>query len=270
MRKISGKILRVSAYVLTIVLLLLVIEISRNCSRYEPGPRIGNSGGDTIDIAILYGPGSLYLYSDTLSGLNRELLREFSMATGIPSKIWPVSDAEDAMKKIETGNFDILASLPLNNSLKNRFQTSESLFLDRLVLVQLADSVTGETTINSSLDLIGKPVYIASGSSALSRLQNLSKEIGGDIEIISEDELSDELLCLKVISGNIKYAVVNERIASRMAKKYPRLSYDNPVSFTQFQVWLFNPSDSMLYQKFYDWFEDFRTDETYREILNRF
>lgn len=250
--------------------MVFVIGIARNCSGLHTSSKIGNSGGDTLDIAMLYGPGSMYLYSDSLSGLNLEISKAFEKNSDIPMKIWPVTDASDAMAKVKSGIFDILASLPLDNNIKKEFLTTESLFLDRLVLVQKKDSVTGETIVNSSIDLTGKTVYVAPGSSAYQRLENLSNEIGGDIKIKVEDDLSDELLCLKVASGAVKYAVVNEKIAKKVSEKYSLLSYDNPISFTQFQVWLFNPNDSVPYNGFTEWFEIFRNSDEYRELLNKF
>ena len=270
MKNISGKLLQIAAYILLAVFFVIGIGILRNCEKIPTRNLEGFSQGDTIDLAILYGPGSLYFYSDTLSGINSELSRKFSDSSGKPIKLWPVADAGEAMNKLETGAFDILASLPLDNNLRKRFLTSESLFLDRLVLLQLTDSVTGEKTVKSSLDLPGKKIYVASGSSGKQRLQNLASEIGSAIEIIEVEDISDELLCLKVANGSLPLAVVNEKTAREVSKRYPLLSYDNPISFTQFQVWVFNNSDSLLFKSFGNWFEEFRTTEDYRNLLNNF
>lgn len=272
MKKPAIKFLQVFIYILIAVILVFIIGITRNCSKiqYTSIDIEGFSGGDTLDIAIIFGPVSYYLYSDTISGINREILNRFSSDTKTPVKVWPVADAANAMSKVQSGAFDILASMPLDNNIKQKFLVSESLFLDKLVLVQLSDSVTQDVSIKSSLDLKGKTIHIASGSSALQRLQNLSNEIGETINIIEEEELSDELLCLKVANGSLPYAVVNEKIALELSSKYPKLSFDNPVSFTQFQVWLFNNQDSINYKKFSDWFHNFKKTEDFRYIINKF
>lgn len=270
MGKISGRIIQISAYILITVAVGFLIGITRECSHLHTSDKIGYSQGDTIDVAILYGPESLYLYTDSLTGINHDILNYFSDDNKIPVKIWPVSDISESMKMIESGAYDLMASVPLDNSIKERFLTSESIFLDKLVLIQNKDSVTGETIINSSLDLTGKSINIAAGSPAAQRLKNLSQEIGGEIQVIEEDNISDELLALKVASGDVPFAVVNERIARNIAKKYPNLSFDNPISFTQFQVWIFNPEDNDLYEKFNSWFESFRNGYDYNNILNKF
>ena len=253
-----------------IAIFIFVMGIARNCSRLPSAPKEGYSGGDTLDIALLYSPGSLYFYGDSLAGINKDIALRFGKDTSIPIKIWPINDAAEGFEKLESGAFDILASLPLDNYIKNRFLVSESVFLDRLVLVQLVDSITGEKNINSTLDLHGTTVYVSPGSSAINRMQNLSEEIGGDIKIIEGEDMSDELLCMQVASGTIPLAVVNEKVAKKMAETYPDLHYDNSVSFTQFQVWAFNLSDSAVYHSFNSWFDSFRLTDNYRHILDSY
>lgn len=267
MTRYSSKIMQIIFYLLIVVVLAFVISISRNCTRIQSSPIQGYSEGDTIDVALLYGPSSVYMYPDTLSGINFEIAAFFDQEDSRPMKLWAVTNAEEAMKQVEKGAFDILASLPLDNELKSRFPTSESIFLDRLVLVQLKNN---SQPISSSLDLSGKSIHIASGSPAKQRLENLSKEIGGEINIIEEPDLSDELITLKIADGSLPYAVVNEKVAKNVAEKYPELSYDTPVSFTQFQVWIFNPEDSVLQNDFNRWFEVFKETEDYQDLINNF
>ena len=265
----QGKYLQIGAYALIILALVFIMGITKNCSNIKNSvDKIGHSQGDTLDIGMLYGPSSLYLEADTFTGLNHKIAMIYSKETGVPVKIWPMADVVDAMNKTESGAFDILASLPMDNDIKKRFLPTESLFLDRLVLLQLRDSVTKESPVSSSLGLKGQTVYVPAGSPATKRLENLANEIGGDITIIEEPELSDELIAIKVGSGQIPLAVVNERIAKKVSENYPDLTYDNPVSFTQFQVWLFNQNDSIQYRQFYDWFENYRSTDSYRELIN--
>lgn len=270
MRGNSSKYLQGAAYVMLAFIFVFIIGIARNCGRIQYNNEVyGNSGGDTIDIAIIYGPGSLYYYLDSLTGINKEIADEFSSAIERPIKIWPIVEPDDGMSKLEKGSYDILASLPLDNNIKNRFPVSESIFLDKLVLIQLSDSL-GTKPITSSLDLNGKTVSVTAGSSAAQRMKNLAKEIGGNITVLEIPETSDELLTLQVANGSIPLAVVNERVAAELSRYYPDLKFDSSVSFTQFQVWLFNPEDSVIFNRFNVWFEDFRSTDKYLQILDSF
>ena len=157
-------------------------------------------------------PLSYYIYNDTLGGMNLDMLKEFERNTGKSLKFWPVVNLHDALRKLEKGTYDMLASLPSDNSVKNRFITSRGVFLDRLVLIQASDS-SGYVKIKSALDLASDTVYIQQDSPAALRLENLSNEIGAHIEVIKEKELSEEYLCMKVAKGEIGLAVVNENTA---------------------------------------------------------
>lgn len=266
----SNKFLQITAYVMLTCIFVLVIGITRDCGRLNTVPVEGFSRGDTLDIALIYGPGSYYTYGDTLSGINYALAEAFERDNSIPIKIWPIGEPAEGMEKLESGAFDIVASLPLDNYVKKNYNVSESIFLDRLVLIQMADSLSGDIMVKSSLDLNGKEVHIVKGSSAIQRLNNLSNEIGGNIKIIEEPELSEELLTLQVALGKIPLAVVNERVAKKMSENYPLLKYDSTVSFTQFQVWLFNLGDTVVSKKFNEWYEKFHTTDEYREIVRRY
>lgn len=251
-----------------VVIFVFVIGTVKNCGRLPYKAVEGFSKGDTIDIALIYGPGSYYLYDDTLSGINKKIVEIFSEQNNIPVKIWPITDPANGLSSLDKGAFHIIASLPLDNNIKKKYPVSESIFLDRLVLVQLKDTITGEKPVKSSLDLNGKKVHVAAGSSGAQRIKNLAGEIGGKIEIIEEPEMSDELLCLQVAFSSFPLTLVNERVAQRISKSYPNLTYESSVSFTQFQVWVFNPGNIPLQEKFNSWFEKFKQTDQYRNILN--
>lgn len=270
MTRPGTKYLQIAAYVMLAFIFVFVIGIARDCSHLQTVTKEGFSGGDTIDIAVLYAPGGYYLYEDTIAGINHDIIENFSRETNEIFKIWPVTEPADVLTKLESGAFDIIASLPLDNNIKKKFPVSESIFLDKLVLIQLTDSTSGKTLVNSSLDLNGKKVYVAAGSSAVGRLENLSNEIGGKIDIEELPEVSDELLSIQVASGTLPLAVVNERIAKKIKEKYPDLQFENSVSFTQFQVWVFNDKDTLILNKFNTWFDLYRTTDSYRSILNKY
>lgn len=258
-------------YLILLVAVFVLMTMTKRCSSASNLPEIlqTNSAGDTIDVAIIYGPTSYYLYSDTLGGINLDMLQTFEKETGTPVKFWPIVNLHDALARLEKGNYDMLASIPADNSVKQRFLTTRSVFLDRLVLIQLADT-SGNTSIHSALDLSGKTVHVQQDSPATARLSNLSNEIGDSIYIKKEPDMSEEYLCMLVAKGEIPLAVVNEKTAMKMQSQYPRLSYDNPVSFTQFQVWLINKSDSTLLNRVNSWLDKFQSGQEYRSIVDKY
>lgn len=206
---------------------------------------------DTINAAIVYGPNSYRLLisedgNDSIVGINYSLLKALEDKIGVKVQLNPVIDREDALLKLEEGKYDILASLPADNYLKQKYLTSKDVFLDRMVLIQKRNE-NGTLSIASALDLEGDTIHVEKGSAATRRLENLQKEIGGRIFIAEEAGMSEEYIAIKVGSGIWKYAVVNEKIAEEMKNQYPMLDYSTPISFTQFQVWVLpQGKDSLL------------------------
>ncbi len=76
MRNFSTKYKQTALYILLLIGVLVLMGLARRCTPGGPLPQVlqGNSGGDTLDVGILYGPMSFYTYDDTLGGLNYDLL----------------------------------------------------------------------------------------------------------------------------------------------------------------------------------------------------
>lgn len=236
------------------LLLIIVIVAMFGLRHIAKGNNSHNGNGereDTIHAAIVYGPESYRVLmsedgNDSITGINYHLLSGLEKALGIKVIMHPVIDREAAMAKVASGEYDIFASLPADNYLKQDFLTSKDIYLDRMVLLQKRNE-NGTLPIRSALDLDGDTIHIEKGSAAKRRLENLQKEIGGTITIVEEPELSEEYLAIKVAKSAWKFSVVNEKIAKKMKEQYPDLDYSTPVSFTQFQVWIMPQGrDSLL------------------------
>lgn len=213
------------------------------------GKEPGGSAGDTLDVALVYGPMSYYVYADTLGGYNYDLMRLISRQSGVPMKFWPVNSLEDALRLIEEGRYDLLASLPRDAGFDGGVLYSAPLFLDRQVLVQIKQG-DGSVAVSSALDLAGDTVHIEKDSPIAGRIRNFCREIGDTIYLEEHPDLSGELLALKVQSGAIRYAVVNERIAAPLTLKFSNLDAGSPISFTQFQCVVTAAGDSALLRRF--------------------
>lgn len=270
MKNYKTKYTQTAIYILLLIVVFAVMGMTRRCNTAIPLPPVyeAQSTGDTLDIAVVYGPLSYYVYADTLGGLNYDLLRKMSEETGRPVKLWPVSELQGALSSLQSGKYDMLASLPSNIDVKEKFLTTRSVFLDRLVLIQNKDS-EGRTKINSPLDLGRDTVFIEKGSPVALRLSNLSNEIATAIPV-KELNLSEEYLCMKIATGDLPLAVVNEQTAKKMQQQYPQLSFDNPVSFTQFQVWLLPQSDTLLLQQTDLWLDSIVESEGYKQLVKKY
>ncbi len=223
-------------YILLLMLAIGVFIGLRNCSPagvIVNRPKVGESSGDTIDIAMLYAPLNYYVYDDTLGGYCYDLLRQIASTEKQPVNFIPVTSPADAIEKLRQGKVDVIASLPVNSGSTGRdLIYSDSVFTDRLVVVYVRNE--GDPDFDTPFSLAGQNIHLDSGSAPILRIRNLQKEIGDTIYTQQHPDLSGELIAMKVAAGDFGFGVVNSRVASDMQKKFPRLK-TMPVGFTQLQ-----------------------------------
>lgn len=226
------------------------------------------SGGDTIDVAIEYSPLTFYQHGDTIGGFDYDLLRLIAARGGLRVKFHPVSAVSSALEGLRSGRFDlVVVDIPTTSELREEFSFTEPAFLDRQVLVQRRDSVG---FISSALDLASKKVWVAAGSPAGSRLENLSAEIGDTIHVVKDSLYGSEQLVILTATGDIERAVVNERIAKAMAPDYPDLDISTQITFTQFQSWLMRHDEPQLTARIDSLLVDFKATPEYADLHLRY
>lgn len=239
LKKIShNKKWQLALYLLLLVAVIIAMVMLRNCSNDEQlmgaHSRIDKeSSGDTIDVAIEYSPLSYYTYGDTLGGFNYEFLKLLGSTCGIKFKYHPIVSLQPALNGLKKGLYDVLAAqFPVTRENKEHYLFTSALYLDNQVLVQRNE---GGLAITSQLDLAGDTVNIVKGSPMRDRIISLSREIGDTIFVVQDSVYGPEQLFLMVATGDIKYAVINESIAKKLAASHPGVDVSQAISFTQFQ-----------------------------------
>lgn len=221
-------------------------------------------------VAIEYAPMFLYTYDDTLGGFSYDLLNLVVKQGGLQMKYQPVVTLSTALEKLRNGEYKMVcAEFPVTKEHKQEYLFTNPIYLDRQVLVQRKDSVGG-IVVESQLDLAQDTVWVIDGSSAELRLKNLSHEIGNTIYVKTETSYGAEQLFLRVASGEIKNAVMNERIAMELAKKYPNVDISTGISFTQFQSWILNKNDSVFCDSINKWLDAVKLTPEYATLYNRY
>ena len=255
-------------YIVLLVAVLFSMAALRTCNDdpYSGATDSQMPQDDTLRVAITYSPLSYYIYADTMGGLSYDMLRIMANQWKRPIKFEPVVTLSNSLKALTEGSVDILASMPMNSDLKNKYLFSESVFIDRQVLVQRKD----DKVVKSVLDLAGDTIHIERGSTAEERLRNLSEEIGEPIHIVAHSDLSDEYIFLKIVSGEFRHAVINEKTARKMQAKHPDIDCHTPIGFSQFQTWVTRRSDTPLHDSINHWLSDFKATEAYRTLARRY
>lgn len=260
--------------ILYIILLCIVIcsmILLKNCGKdvFTAQPH-AESPGDTIDVAIEYAPLSCYMYDDTLGGFNYDLLRLVAREGNFKMKFHPVVTLQKSLEELNNGTYDILAAqLPVTSEYRDEYLFTEPVYLDRQVLVQRMDSL-GVLKIKNQLDLANKKVHIVKGSPMESRLRNLGREIGDTIFVENESVYGPEQLFLMVATGEIEYAVINEKVAQDLLKDYPQVDAGTNISFTQFQSWVLNKDNKTLNDSLNSTLNKIKNTDGYKKLYNRY
>ena len=247
-----------------------LMALLKVCSSPHPfsSVALGHSGGDTLDVAIQYSPLMLYNYDDTLGGFSYDVMRAMGQSEDIKVKFHPIVSLPEAMERLRSGVYDIvIADLPRTDGYRSEVSFTVPLYLDRMVLVQQhSDSLT----ITSQLNLAGREVWVPVNSPAMTRLQNLSGEIGDTIYVRCDEQYGPEQLFIQVATGDIGLAVINRSTAEVLAREYTEVDINTSVSFTQFQSWLVSSSDTALCQRIDSAIVRFRTTPAYDALVARY
>lgn len=233
---------QVLLYLLLVVAVIGLMLSLRKCRKGLDMPV--DQGGDTLRVAMQYAPGSFFMDGDTLAGRDYEALKKLD----IPYKIFPITNPAEGLKGLREHQYDlVIADLPQTADSASEYIFTEPVYLDRQVLVQRVDSIDSVPPISSPLQLVGKTICVPQGSPMVSRLQNLEREIGGNINLIQRDATSERLLIeLALGADSVNLVVCNASIAEELARDYPQLNFSVPVSLTQFQPWILRKDEISL------------------------
>lgn len=258
--------------VLLVVVIGLMISL-KNCGKEQTMVTANNrvdqaSSGDTIDVAIEYSPLSYYTYGDTTGGFYYELINLMSQTSGFKVKFHPIVSLNTALEGLEKGVYDMVAAqFPVTRNNKDNYLFSEAIYLDKQVLVQRN---TGGIAIQSQLDLAGDTVTIVKGSPMRERIMSLSREIGDTIYVVSDPDYGPEQLFMMVASGDIKYAVINETIARKMAASHPNVDISQAISFSQFQSFIMNKDNAELKHKLDESVKAVKKLPQYKDLIKKY
>ncbi len=128
-----------------------------------------------------------------------------------------------------------------------------------------------EKLIRNPIDLIGKNIHVRKNSAYYDRLQNLSEEIGGEINIIpAEGHLVTEELIQKVANGEINYTIADKNIALLNQTYYSNIDVETEISFPQRIAWAVRKNSPDLHDAVDSWIEESRGSLKYNVIYKKY
>ncbi len=235
---------------------------------------------DTLTAVTSYSPTSYFLYRGEPMGYNYEMLKRFADYLDVELELKLSRSLSEMFDMIHSGEVDLIAhNLTVTGSRARQVAFTRPLNTTRQVLVQRkpenwrqmrAHEIEREL-LRSPIDLNGKDVHVRENSAFMSRLQNLSDEIGGEINIVEADEdVMTEDLIAKVAEGEIDYTIADQNMARINEANFPILDSQTEISLPQNLSWAVHPRSVTLLTELNDWLESFQRQTDYYVIYNKY
>lgn len=229
--------------------------------------------GNKINVAILYGSSSYFLYKNKPMGYEYELVKSFAKTYDKEVRFIIAYNIDELKTIMSNKEADIIA-YPL------KFDTDINQYgyspcgikrITHQVLVQPKNKQI--TRINNVTQLKGKEIYVEQNSRYYQRLNNLNNEIGGGIIVntLDNDTIpSTEELIRKVANGEIPYTLADHNLASVNCTFFNNIDASLKVSCEQYSSWMINSNDSILYSMINKWSENESLTPEYAPITKRY
>ena len=225
-------------------------------------------------------PTGMFLYRGEPLGFEYELISNYAKHVGLDLKFQITHNIEEGINMINKGKGDILAhNLTITKERREQIGFTDAHYHIKQVLIQrkprgwrdMKLHEIDESLIRNVIDLINKDVHVRKHSSHVSRLKNLSDEIGGEITIVEDFEhMETEAVIEMVAKGEIDYTVADENIAMLMAKRYPILDVNTPISFPQQIAWGVRDNADSLKISINKWLRNIKKGSVYNDLYNKY
>lgn len=271
MERLKLKKGHVILYLALLAGVFLIMIFTRNIARRGAPVTDSPTMRDSLRVSIQISPIGVSTHGDTLGGFYYDMIRQMAQKEHLALKIEGFTQVTNALNDLGNGKCDIVISdIPITSELRDRYLFTNPIYADRQTLVQLTDSITGLPPIRTQSDLRGDTVYIAAQSPFMSRLRNLSRELGDTIYIFQDMHYGPEQMMLLTAIGQLKNVVVNEQLARSVAKDYPQLDISLTLSFNQFQSWAVAPDQPQLLDSLNVWIARFKETPQFEQLVDKY
>ena len=238
--------------------------------------RIIKSG--TLKVVLDYNSTNYFIYRGKPMGFEYEILKHLADDMRVKLEITVRDNDETLFQDLHDKKYDLIAkSLTVSKNKNELIEYTYPIIQSSQVLVQRKPEKWRAMTlydiekalIRNQLDLEDKKIYVPENSPQKTRLENLSDEIGADIEIVS-DNFDTEYLIEMVAKGEIDYTVCYDNIASASKRYYSDIDVETPVSFPQNQAWAIREGSPELLDYLNNWIINFKKTSTFAILYDKY
>lgn len=227
-----------------------------------------------------YNAYSYFIYKGQPMGYEYELLKRLAADLELDLEIKVIHELDEMIEALNSGKGDLIAfNLTVTKERTKTVLFTEHHTLTTQVLVQQKPQnwrkmmlhQIERTLIRSPIDLIDKTFTVRKASSYATRLENLSEEIGSDLNIIeSEADVPTEDLISQVAKGEIEYTVADKNIAKLYSGYYPILDIKYEISLPQRIAWAVRKNSPNLLEAINKWLRKEKKKNDYYTIYDRY
>ena len=227
-----------------------------------------------------YNTYSYFIYKGEPMGYEYELLVKLAEHLGLELEIKVANSIDDMIDMVNRGEGDLIAfNLTITKERQETLSFSTELSTTHQVLIQRKPEnwrdmklhEIDQTLLQSPIDLIGKEITLVKGSSYIDRLQNLSDEIGAELNIIeAADSVTSDSIIARVARGEIEYTVEDENLAKLRQFQYPILDISMPISLPQRIAWGVRKTSPLLLEEINTWFDDIKKRNYFYVIYQKY
>jgi membrane-bound lytic murein transglycosylase F len=252
---------------------------------YNSSPEINKDLNEIIKDGVLKvvmtnSSTSYFIYKGQAMGYEFELLNRLADYLKLELEIIIAKDNDDLFRQLFNGNADLIAhGLAVTTPREKYTAFTDYLVLSHQALVQKKPDNWREmklheiqqSLISDPVELIGDTVSVRDNSSYMHRLGNLIEEIGGSIftDTLDSSLETDEIIRM-VVTGDIKYTIADNHIASINESYYPELEINTPISFSQRIAWATRKNSIDLLSTINDWLESIKRTPDYNMIYQKY
>ena len=221
-----------------------------------------------------------FIYRGQPMGYEYELLTRLAEELDLRLQIKLTSDIDEAVRMLNEGEGDIIAfNMAVTSGRKEEVAFTEHHNELKQVLVQrmpenwrmMKRHEIEDILIRNPLELDNKTIHVQRNSAHAIRLENLSEEIGGQINIVeAEPGVDAETLIKKVADGEIDFTVAEENVALVNATYYSNIDVKTPVSFPQKIAWATRINAPQLLETVNIWLQGMKKQTDYYVIYNKY
>ena len=191
-----------------------------------------------LKVLIDYSSTDYFIYKGNPMGFHYELLQHLADDLGVKLELTVNNNVEECIELLQNGKYDLLAkNLTVTKDRKNKLNFIIPHSKTKQVLVQRSKYKSKAKYINSLSDIVGKKLYVQSGTAFIPRLKNLSNEIGKDINIKTIKGKSEEELIALLSQGKIDYTIADAHVAKVNSFIYKNIDYSLDISLEQDLAW---------------------------------